>query len=158
MQDTYDTFCRLLREHRRALFRVARSILRNDADAEDAVSEATVKAYANFGRLRQPESFKPWIMKILVNEAYAIAKKRMYCEPLENVPEDGDWTVPSPEEALALWTAVLRLPAEFRCVTVLFYYDDMSIKEISKVLKLPTGTVNSRLSRAREKLRGILTE
>ena len=55
-----------------------------------------------------------------------------------------------------LWDAVQQLSIEFRTVTVLFYYEDMSIKEISKILKLPQGTINSRLNRSREKLKTIL--
>ncbi len=115
MTDQYETFCDLIREHRKAMFRVARSILRSDADAEDAVGEATVKAYISFGRLRKLGSFK-------------------------------------------LWSAVGQLGDEFRAVTVLFYYEDLSIREIGRILRIPVGTVNSRLSRAREKLRAILTD
>ncbi len=158
MNDAYEPFCGLIREHRTALFRVARAILRNDTDAEDAVSEATVKAYISFGRLRKRESFKPWVMRILVNEAYTLLRKRKNHEPLESISVSGGGAPPSPVDTLALWDAVARLPEEFRVVTVLFYYDDMSIKEISKILRVPVGTVNSRLSRARERLRTLLTE
>jgi RNA polymerase sigma-70 factor (ECF subfamily) len=158
MTDSFELFCSLVRAQRDALFRVASSILRNDADAEDAVSEATLKAYIHFGRLRRVESFKPWIMKILVNESYAIARKRKSFEPLDNIPEETGEVPLSPADSLALWNAVSQLPEEFRAVTVLFYYEDMSIKDIGKILRVPIGTVNSRLSRARERLRVLLTE
>lgn len=59
-------------------------------------------------------------------------------------------------ESHELWDAVQLLSVEFRTVTILFYYEDISIKEISKILNLPQGTVNSRLNRSREKLRSIL--
>ena len=156
MTDHHEVFCVLIREHRNSLFRVARSILRSDADAEDAVGEATVKAYINFGRLRKLGSFKPWIMRIVVNEAYAIAKKRRHFESLENVPEDTPG--PTQTDSMALWSAVGQLSDEFRAVTVLFYYEDMSIREIGRILGIPVGTVNSRLNRAREKLRVILKD
>jgi RNA polymerase sigma-70 factor (ECF subfamily) len=160
MTDPYDAFCGLLRENRKAMFRVALGILRNSADAEDAVSEATVKAYTYFNKLRKTESFKPWVMRILVNEAYAVANKRRQADSLEDIPEEP--AVPGGEapllDSLALWDAVRQLEDEFRAVTILFYYEDMSIKEIAGILQIPVGTVNSRLSRSREKLRAILKE
>jgi RNA polymerase sigma-70 factor (ECF subfamily) len=110
MTDSFELFCSLVRAQRDALFRVASSILRNDADAEDAVSEATLKAYIHFGRLRRVESFKPWIMKILVNESYAIARKRKSFEPLDNIPEETGEVPLSPADSLALWNAVTQLP------------------------------------------------
>lgn len=76
MTEQHEKFCSLLREYRSGLFRLAKGILENDADAEDAVSETIYKAFANLDKLRNFESFKPWIMKILVNEAYSIAKKK----------------------------------------------------------------------------------
>jgi RNA polymerase sigma-70 factor (ECF subfamily) len=156
MTETNELFISLMREYRKSLFRLANSILRNDADAEDAVSEATVKAFQNFGRLRKPESFKPWMFKILVNEAYAIARKRRNHESLDNLRDDGAGE--PPVDALAIWSAVLELPDEYRSVTVLFYYEDMSIREIGRILNIPVGTVNSRLNRSREKLRAIFKE
>jgi len=147
-------FCSLIREYRLGLFRVAKGILRNDTDAEDAVSETTCKAFANLDKLRNFESFKPWVMKILVNEAYTMANKRKRTEPLDDIAvEDNNSEAIESHE---LWDAVQHLSLEFRTVTILFYYEDISIKEISKILNLPQGTVNSRLNRSREKLRSIL--
>ena len=94
-------------------------------------------------------------MKILVNEAYSIARKRKRIEPLDDI-SDGSGNS-NMLELHELWDAVQHLSVEFRTVTVLFYYEDMSIKEISKILNLPQGTVNSRLNRSREKLKTILT-
>lgn len=155
MTEQHEKFCSLIKEYRPGLFRVAKGILKNDIDAEDAVSETTCKAFANLHKLRNFESFKPWVMKILVNEAYGIAKKRNRTEPLVDISvESGNSDM---LESLELWNAVKLLSVEFRTVTVLFYYEDMSIKEISKILNLPQGTVNSRLNRSREKLKTILT-
>lgn len=144
-----------MKEYRSGLFRIAKGILLNDADAEDAVSEAICKAFANLHKLRDFGSLKPWVVKILVNEAYCIAKKRKRTEPLDGISNES--SNPDRLESLELWDAVELLGVEFRTVTVLFYYEDMSIKEISKILNLPQGTVNSRLNRSREKLKTILT-
>ena len=151
----HEEFCNLIKEYRTGLFRVANGILKNNIDAEDAVSETIYKAFANLHKLRSFDSFKPWLMKILINEAYGIIRERKKTEPLEEMSvgtENHDI-----DEALELWNAINLLNIEFRLVTVLFYYEDMSIKEISKILKLPIGTVNSRLNRSREKLKIILS-
>jgi RNA polymerase sigma-70 factor, ECF subfamily len=154
MTELQEKFCNLIRENRVGLFRIAMGILRNNNDAEDAVSETTCKAFANFHKLRNFESFKPWIIKILVNEAYAITKKRKSFEALIDIAAEGIDTAAL--DSHELWDAVQLLNAEFRNVTIVFYYEDMSIKDISRILNLPQGTVNSRLNRSREKLRSTL--
>lgn len=156
MTEQHEKFCSLMQEYRSRLFRVAKGILRNETDAEDAVSETTCKAFANLYKLRSFDSFKPWVIKILVNEAYGIARKRKRTESLDDISDESGNSYMF--ESHGLWDAVQHLSAEFRTVTVLFYYEDMSIKEISKILNLPQGTVNSRLNRSREKLKRFLQE
>lgn len=155
MKEPHEKYCSLIKEYRPGLFRIAKGILRNDTDAEDAVSETTCKSFASFHKLRSLESFRPWVMKILVNEAYRIARKRKITEPLDNVSDESSNL--DLLESHELWDAIQHLTVEFRTVTILFYYEDMSIKEISKILNLPEGTINSRLNRSREKLKNILT-
>ena len=136
-----------------SLFRIAQSILRNTDDAQDAVSQAILRAYAQLGSLKNKDSFIPWIMKIVVNESYAIAKKRkkvIYLEDAKPIEQGAC------DSSYALWDIVCNMEDKFRIVIVLFYYEDMELKEIAKVLGLPMGTVKSRLSRARQKLKSIL--
>lgn len=154
MPNQNDIFCNLIVENRSKLYRMAKSILSNDADAEDAVSETTYKAFANFNKLKNIESFKPWVMKILINESYSIANKKKKFVPLENdiIVDDNDSKI---VDTLELWEAVQLLNDDFKTVTILFYYEDLSIKEISKILSIPIGTVNSRLNRSRQKLKEI---
>lgn len=68
-----ETFCRLVEEHQNTLYRTARSILSNQQDAEDAVQEAIFSAYSHLDRLREPDKFKAWLLRILVNECYSPA-------------------------------------------------------------------------------------
>lgn len=145
-------FCNLVSEYRSRLFRIAKGILINNVDAEDAVSEAIYKAFVNFGKLRNVESFKSWIIKILVNEAYNIANKRKKLVPLEEDFVTEDYTS-AIIDAFIMWDAIQLLKQDFRIVTILFYYEDMTIKEISNILNIPEGTVNSRLDRSRQKLK-----
>ena len=153
--DENELFSNLVLEYRARLFRIAMGILQSNADAEDAVSEAIYKAFINFSRLKNINSFKPWIIKILVNEAYAITNKRKKFVSLDEsfiVQDDMSTLI----DTLALWNAINLLKEDFRIVVILFYYEEMSIKEISKILNIPIGTVNSRLDRSRQKLKQYL--
>lgn len=150
-----DQFCSYISEYKCNLFRLAKSILHDDTDAEDAVSEAILIAYEHLPTLRNIQSFKPWIIKILINESYAISNRRKRLVRLDEL-EIADQA--SINENKELWHIVNGLDHEFRTVTILYYYEDLSLKEICKVLDLPMGTVKSRLSRARHKLKDILAD
>ncbi len=160
-------FTAAIKNYQNNMFRLSKSILRNDHDAMDAVGEAILKAYSNLDSLRSFDSFKPWIMKIVVNEAYSIAKKSTkfdYLLDIEHseatnttITDNSSYMVnPFDNSNTGLWEIVNDLSDEFRAVVVLFYYEDMSIKDISKALKISSGTVKSRLSRARHKLKATL--
>jgi RNA polymerase sigma-70 factor (ECF subfamily) len=137
------------------MFRIAYGILRHPADAEDAVGSSVLTAYAKIQTLKTADSFKPWIMKILVRECYAILRKRKKTDLYDQIP---DIPVMEPYRDGELWNAVRQLEDKFRAVVMLFYYEDMSIETIAGILSLPRGTVKSRLSRARSKLRQWMTE
>ena len=154
--DPRTRFAAAVTEHRRAMYRAARALLSSDADAEDAVGEATLRAWQAFGRLRDEQSLKGWLIKITVNCAYEHRRKSARVtytddlEPLAGGAED--------RHDFTLWDAVCRLPADYRVATVLYYYEDMTTAEIAKALGVREGTVRSRLSRARSRLRTLLEE
>ena len=155
-EDAHERFAAAVTEHRRAMYRAARALLSSDADAEDAVSEAVLRAWQAFGRLRDEQSLKGWLIKITVNCAYEHRRKSARVtytddlEPLAGGAED--------RHDFTLWDAVCRLPADYRMATVLYYYEDMTTAEIAKALGVREGTVRSRLSRARSRLRTLLEE
>lgn len=142
-------FAAQVEENRHSLFRVARSILRNSADAEDAVSKAVLRAYRKLHTLKAPESFRPWIMKILVRECYAQRKRSAKILLQPNAPDSAAAETPP----RMLWDAVQSLPEPYRIAAVLFYYEDLPIETIAGLLGISQGTVKSRLYRAREHLR-----
>ncbi len=148
-----ETFSGLIREYSPNMYRLAAAMLQNSHDAEDAVSEAVLKAYVNLDKLRDEKKFKPWIMQITANEARKIYGKQKntfvteYMEELLPVFKD---------EHHELWDAVMKLDSMFREVIVLFYYEQLAIKEISMVLRVKEGTVKSRLSRGKKQLREML--
>lgn len=151
-----ERFADAVTTHRRAMYRAARALLSCDADAEDVVSEATLRAWQAFGRLRDEKALKGWLIKITVNCAHEHHRKTARLsytddlEPLAGGAED--------RHDFTLWDAVCALPEDYRVATVLFYYEDMTTAEIAKALGIREGTVRSRLSRARNRLRTLLEE
>ena len=153
---TREGFTQAVTEHSRAMFRAARAILDCDADAEDAVGQAVLLAWQSRGKLREEGAARAWLGKIAVNCARRLRQKNgrmLYFDDLEQIAGSG-----TDRQYHELWEAVLALPPESRAVVVLFYYEDLTVEQIAKTLKIPQGTVKSRLSRAREKLRTMLCE
>lgn len=148
-----EQFCRLIREQETSMYRYALGTLRNPADAEDAVGEAVLKAYAHLAQLKNPERFKSWVMSILANEIRTMISRRTRMDLTEDMNK---YEQSAPEGDKSLWYLVTELPQEFRDVVILFYYDGFQTKEIARMLKLSEGTVKSRLCRARGKLKTAL--
>ena len=153
-----ERFVAQVTELQETLYRTARSILRNEQDAQDAVQEAVTQAFARLHTLRDPAKFKPWLLRILVNTCYDACRRRRSTVYLEAVEE----TLAAPqsdcEERMSLWSAVMRLPEEQKAVVTLFYYEDLPIRAISEVLGVTQGTVKTRLSRDRGRLRQMLDQ
>jgi len=152
--ETREWFCEKIEENKYGMYRAALSILRSPEDAQDAQSEAICAAWEKLDTLRDRDKFKPWIMRILQNECYKLCRERKNTISLLD-------DIPSPEGErtdLPLWQAVTSLPKDMRLPVVLFYYDGMSIREISAATGLTAAAVKTRSCRARKKLREKLTE
>ena len=140
------------------LFRIAMSILRNKDDADDAVCETVAKAYERIHKLNDCTFFKTWIIRILINQAndeYKRRRKFIYLNDITSEPQYEDAYALGNDE---LNTAVASLSLEFRTVITLYYFQDMQIKEIASVLRIPQGTVKWRLSKAKSILKERLSE
>lgn len=149
-----DTFTELIQENKISLYRLSKSILRNEPDVEDAISETILKSYKNIDKLKNMDSFKAWIMKILVNECYSIINKRKKFE-LQQDLENFEGTYEDVHED-NLMSYINKLEDSFKAVVILFYYEDLSIKDISKIINISEGTVKSRLSRSKSKLKNMM--
>ena len=147
-----DDFIQFVKENKSGMYRFAFSILKNDVDAEDAVSEAIIKGYENLSKLRDKEKLKVWMMSILSNEAKKIYKKEK-CYILEDALPEYAITE---EKDYELWDVVKSLPQNFSKVIILYYYEGFSTKEIAQILKIAEGTVKSRLSRGRDQIKDML--
>lgn len=146
-------YCEHVNKYKDDLFIMANAILNNEADAEDAVSNAILKGYENIGQLRSFQKFKPWMLTITKNEALKIKKKRLGLPGNEAVEA---MLNPTRDQYDELWDIIQAMKEEYRLAVVLFYYDELSLKDISKVLNIPLGTVKSRLSRGKELIKEAL--
>ena len=147
------SFCEQVNNYRNQLYMAAYAILKNDADAQDAVSSAILRMYEKLHQLREPRKFKAWMFKIVRNEALQMKRRNM------ETPVDGEMLQMAgavEDHYDELWDVIGSLKEEFRIVIVLFYYNDLSLKEISQVLEIPVGTVKSRLKRGREQMKKAL--
>lgn len=149
----HEWFCGQIEANKTAMFRLARSILRRDADAEDAVAEAVLRSFAHLDALQKKESVKSWLMRITANEAYRILYRHRDLVPLDEVVREPAAPERNMDGEMGLWDHVKALPDTLRAPVVLFYYEDMPVSEIADVLALSPGAVKTRLSRARVLLR-----
>ena len=149
-------------------FRTAYLLAGSAADAEEAAQDGFVKAYCALGRFRVGAPFRPWLLKIVANEARnrrrASGRRAQLALRAAGGAAPGD-AAPSPEAALLsaerraeLLAALNRLPERDRLVLACRYLLDLSEEETAAALACRRGTVKSRLARALERLRGDLGE
>ena len=155
-QDNRQRFAALIREHSHSMFRAARAILDCDADAEDAVGEAVLLAWQALPKLKNQAAARRWLLKITVNCAYGQRRSQQRVVYMDDLSQAAG-SAPLPEPS-GLWDAVLRLPEDQRLAVMFYYYEDMPVAEIAKTLGVAQGTVKSRLSRGRVRLRALLRE
>ena len=147
-------FYNQLIEQRNELFYFAYSILRSVPESEDAVSSAIIKAHTHIDSLRNRSALKTWLFRIVRNECYSMAKARQRTIPIdEDTPSRHE---AGTEQRIDVENALARLPQEQCEAITLYYICDHSIKEIAEILEVPSGTVKSRLSRARAELKRLL--
>ena len=165
-----DAFESLVRKYQQRIYALCRRLTGAHQSADDLAQETFIKAYYALGRFDAQWPLYPWLRKIALNSGLNYLKSRSRERPLEEgslgarrmplaAPAD------DPEERLEraefqakLDGAVESLPADQKSVFVLRFHESMSYEEISRILDLPLGTVMSRLNRARQKLKSLLTD
>ncbi len=163
----------ITRRYNRRLFRIARSILRDDAEAEDVVQEAYVRAFTGLDQFRGDAAFGTWITRIAMNEALGRLRRRRptvdwesYGEnrttaqvvnfPVSAASNDPERTMAQSEIRDVLERAIDDLPDAFRAVFVARLVEDMTVEETADLFGLKPETVKTRLHRARSLLRDAL--
>ena len=144
-------------DHGKSVFAAAYSLLKNREDAEDTVQDTFLRYYTCGKQFASDEHLRAWLLRVAVNRARDLLKaaSRQRSVPLELEP--GVEAFPS-EESRELFRAVTALPEPYRVVIHLHYYEDYSVKEIARILRLPQATVKTRLFRGRELLKNALKE
>lgn len=157
---TKEEFSQKVLDLEAVLFHVSYGILRNAQDCEDIVQETVLKAYANKDKLKKPQYFKTWLVRILMNECYTFLRKRDRELPLNEAVAENQESVTTfiKEEYLDLYESMNQLEERDRICVQLFYMEGYSIREIAKIFRIPEGTVKSRLNRARAQLKQSLGE
>jgi RNA polymerase sigma-70 factor (ECF subfamily) len=159
-------FHELIRPHERSVYAMALSLLRNEADAEEAAQEAFLKAFRNLARFRGESKFSTWLISITLNEARSRIRsgKTMKMESLDQPPEEQapvspallrDWreipsqTLERKEVRLMLQQAITDLPLIYREVFLLRDVEELSVSESAETLGITVASVKVRLHRAR---------
>jgi RNA polymerase sigma-70 factor (ECF subfamily) len=164
----------IIQRHNRRLYRIARGILRDDSEAEDAVQETYLKAFSRFDEFRGDAGVGTWLCRIVMNESLGRLRRRRPTVDCDTMDERGTGTAevirlpfaaarPDPERATAqrqiqqlLEHAIDELPEDFRMVLVARVIEEMSVEETAVLLDIRPETVKARLHRARHRLRTSL--
>ncbi len=143
-------FDHLIRSQMENMYKTAISYLKNDEDAADAIQEAILTCYEKLDTLKTDGYFRTWLTRILINKCKDMLRKRKvyYLEDeLSEIPVEEDFSMIEWRELLYI------LPEEYRIAVLLYYVEGFKIREISEILDVKESTVQSRLARARGKLR-----
>lgn len=149
---------RLFLSHGTRLLQLAALYLGDEQLAKDAVQETYLKVMGNHGAFQERSDLSTWATRILINTCKDIRRARWFrqllqTQPLHTLPEPA---APLPEKDRGVVTAVMALPAKYREVLLLHYWQKMSARQISLALGISENAVYTRLSRARTLLKPIL--
>ena len=171
-----NAFQLLMRRHNQTMYRTARSILKDDAEAEDAVQEAYLLAYRAMDKFRGDAKLSTWLVRIVVNEAIARMRKRSRRADVirldggteqdsqaaeesmnESKPEQPDQAASRAQARRLLEAKIDELPDAFRTVLLLRAVEEMGVEEVAACLGIPEATVRTRFFRAKGLLREALS-
>ncbi len=153
-----EAFERLVNQHQTALLRYCYLYLRDQEQARDAVQETFFKAYRGYAAYRGDCSEKTWLTGIALNVVRDMKRRAWFRFvdrriTLDQLPEPA---APFEEKDDSLLQAILRLPSREREALTLYYYQDLTMAEVSQTLNVPLSTVGSRLKRARKRMKTML--
>ena len=155
---------KLIEQYRKHIFAAAFSICQNIADADDVVQDTFLKYHCSKKDFSSQEHIKAWLLRVAINKAKDHArsfwkKNTVSIEELMTAsPENEELTLAQKDDGKRILEDVMKLPSKYRIVIHLFYYDDLSVAEIAKVLGLSESNVKTRLSRARNMLKNDILE
>ena len=160
-----DAFEQLVTAYRNQVFRLALRMCGNEADADEVAQEAFLSAWKGLPNFRGESRFSTWLYQLTTHAAIDLMRREKRQAAAEDIDEitaadDG----PSPQQQVErtetqreIRSALMQLPEEYRQVLLLRFMQELSYEEIGRALKLPVGTVKSRLNRAKAQLKDILS-
>ncbi|MCC3868222.1 RNA polymerase sigma factor [Terrisporobacter mayombei] len=146
-----EAFFNLIEINKISLYKAGRAILNNDEDVADAIQETVISAYRNIKSLKNDSYFKTWLTKILINKCKDIMSKNKETVILDDYVEEG--YIQEFLSEFEIEDLLNDLSKEQKLVVSLYYISQFNTREISEILKEPEGTIKSRISRAKTKLR-----
>jgi len=147
----------LMNEYQSNLFVIAFNICKNAEDAKDVVQDTFIDFYTSKRQFNDDEHIKAWLIRATINKSKNVTKTFWRRNKLSI--EDYMETLPfETNDDTDLFEAVLNLPEKYRIVIHLFYYEDLSVRQIANILKISESNVKVRLSRGRQILKDVLKE
>lgn len=154
-----EEFCENIRLYEKSMYHLAYSIVNNEHDASEIISESIYRAYKSYAALKNKKAFKTWILRIVHNTAIEMIRKNSKVIPVEQMEETtvkdfrNDITT-----KIVVREAVERLKQPYRTATILFYYENLSIAKIAHITNSNVLAVRQQLSRSRKMLSEMLKE
>lgn len=152
-----EAFTKMVYGIRQDLYKIARCRLSCEDDIEDAIQETMIVAFKNIRKLKKVDAYKKWLIKILINKCNYIYKKNKNRNDLVNTINPEETTVKNERytelEELDFYSILKDLTYDEKMIITLFYLEEYSLKEISKVLKINENTVKTKLRRGKDKIK-----
>ena len=156
---------RLIEQYGQEVYKIAYFYMKETQLAEDIFQEVFYKVIKNYHKFNHQSSEKTWLIRMTINTC----KDMLRTSWIKSVTTFGDlqdseneyekpYDIEKKETNKELYELIQRLPQKYKEILLLFYYKDLTYEEISEILQIPEGTVRSRLSRAREKLKKMMNE
>ena len=152
---TSEAFAKAVTEMTQTLYRIACSQLSVAADREDAVQEALLRAWEKRASLKNDEWLRTWVIRILLNVCHDIRREKRRMTPAESIP---DSAAPPSGNFPRLLECLIRLDERERIPVLLYYIEGYDVKLVAAILRIPQGTVKSRLNRGRKHLKDLCRE
>lgn len=150
-----------IRDYNDRLRYVAYTYVRDHNRSEDIVQEAMVQAYLSIRQLRDPERPYPWLVRIVINLCLNTKRKYRREQPTDLLPEQRSKSTEDiylqQSRDKEVYAAIIDLDEKFRTPIILYYFEDLSVREIAYALQLSEGAIKTRLARGREQLKSMLT-
>ena len=152
---TGEAFTKAINEMVQTLYRVSCSQLSIEADREDAVQETLRRAWEKRASLKNDHHLQTWVIRILINVCHDIQRERQRLIPTEKISEP---VIHAPTDTVDLRNCLFQLDERERIPIMLHYIEGYEVREIAAILRIPQGTVKSRLDRGRRQLKDICRE